>query len=58
MLAKVENNRDVLQESFCGEGSVARVSMNGDALDGVARGRGVTLVDETCKELELEHKWM
>ena len=32
ILAKVENN--VVQESLCREGSV--VSMNGDALDGVA----------------------
>ena len=54
MLAKVENN--VVQESLCREGSV--MSMNGDALDGVARGRGVTLVDETCEEREWERKWM
>ena len=33
---------------------VSLVSMNGDALDGVARGRGVTLVDETCEEREWE----
>ena len=54
MLAKVENK--VVQESLCREGSV--MSMNWDALDGVARGRGVTLVDETCEEREWERKWM
>ena len=34
MLSKVEKN--VVQENLCRESSV--VSMNGDALDGVARG--------------------
>ena len=54
MLAKVENN--VVQKNLCRE--TGEVSMNWDALDGVARGRGVSLVDETCQEREWERKWM
>ena len=34
------------------------MSMNGDALDGVARGGAVTLVDKTCEEKEWERKCM